>query len=129
MAERVLVCGSRAWGDRRLIHEVLRSFGPGTVVIHGGARGADKLAGIVAKALGFKVEVYPADWKKYGAAAGPIRNVQMIRDGKPTRVVAFFMSSCSCLGTQNMVNRARAAGLPVEEHEEPDHRAQLKVDL
>ena len=32
---------------------------------------------------------YPVDWEKYGKAAGPIRNQQMIDKGKPDLVVAF----------------------------------------
>jgi hypothetical protein len=47
-------------------------------VIHGDCRGADKMCGYVAKKLGYNIVCKPADWKKYGKAAGPIRNKEMI---------------------------------------------------
>jgi hypothetical protein len=58
----VLVCGSRAWADRTAIERRRRRLAAGTVVLHGGARGADRLAGTVAAELGLPVEVMPAQW-------------------------------------------------------------------
>jgi hypothetical protein len=51
-----------------------------------------------------------ADWRKYGAAAGPIRNQRML-EGPPDIVVAFAGGK----GTADMVQRARAAGIAVIE--------------
>ncbi len=47
------------------------------VIISGCASGADAMGQRYAQENGFKVEKYPADWKKYGKGAGPIRNKQM----------------------------------------------------
>jgi hypothetical protein len=63
---RILVCGDRNWHDMSIIERELKKFPPGTVVIHGGAKGADTLGGFVAEKLGFKVLVFPANWKRYG---------------------------------------------------------------
>ena len=52
---------------------------------------------------------FPADWKTHGKAAGPIRNKQMLDEGKPDVVVAFPGGK----GTANMVKLAREAGVPV----------------
>ena len=47
------------------------------IILSGGASGADKIGERYAKENGFKVEKYPAFWKKYGKYAGPMRNKQM----------------------------------------------------
>jgi hypothetical protein len=80
-----------------------------TLIIHGAAKGADTLAGRWAKEFNIPVLVFPADWKKYGRRAGPIRNAQMLSEGKPNLVVAFPGGR----GTANMVGLSQKAGVPV----------------
>lgn len=111
---RVLVCGDRHWSDRGAILDRLRRLPSDTVVIHGAAQGADTIAGEVAVSLGFTVEPYPADWARYGRAAGPIRNAKMLQDGKPDLVIAFHADIPASRGTRNMVNLARKADVPTE---------------
>lgn len=113
---RVLVCGSRHFNDYyKLCNEMdslnLDEHQPITI-IEGGARGADTLAGKYAEECGWELEVYPADWKTYGRRAGPIRNSQMLKEGKPDLVVAFRAPNSR--GTQNMINQAEKAGIPVK---------------
>jgi hypothetical protein len=58
------------------------------------------------------LEPYPADWKRYGNAAGAIRNTQMLVEGKPDIVLAFPTGRLSITkGTKNMVQQARKAGV------------------
>lgn len=114
MAERVLVCGDRDWTCARCIGRLMTSLGLDAVVIEGEARGADRMARIAAIGRGLSVDRYPALWNTYGPAAGPIRNRQMLVDGKPTRIVAFHNDIESSRGTKNMVEQGRRAGLPVE---------------
>ena len=52
---------------------------------------------------------FPADWKTYGRAAGPLRNARMIAEGKPDLVLAFPGGR----GTADMTRKARAAGVEV----------------
>ena len=111
---RVLVCGDRHWTDRGAILDRLKRLPPGTVIIHGAAKGADTIAGEVAVSLGFAVEPYPADWKRYGRAAGPIRNAKMLQDGKPDLVIAFHADIEASKGTKNMLGLARASGIDTE---------------
>jgi hypothetical protein len=80
-------------------------------IISGTARGADTLGERYAEECGWELERYPADWKTYGKRAGPIRNSQMLREGKPDLVVAF--RGPNSRGTQNMIDQARKAGIPV----------------
>jgi hypothetical protein len=113
---RVLVCGSRTWGDGVTVRAVLRgieeTWGIETL-IHGNTEGADAYAAAFAVTEPYEVEAYPADWKKHGKGAGPIRNQQMLDDGKPDQVWAFVDKPLDkSRGTADMVRRARAAGIP-----------------
>lgn len=76
-------------------------------VIHGAARGADSLAGLWAKQRGVPEWAFPAQWDIFGKAAGPMRNKQMLDEGKPTHVLAFPGGS----GTRHMVSIALSAGI------------------
>jgi ABC-type Fe3+-hydroxamate transport system substrate-binding protein len=106
---RVLVCGGRDFSDRELVYETLLDLHP-SVIITGGAEGADRLAYDWACPV-VPTETYKADWTKHGRAAGPIRNQRMLDESKPDVVVAFPGGR----GTADMVRRARAAGVRVME--------------
>jgi hypothetical protein len=106
---KVLICGGRDYYDTERIREALLKVGGITEVIQGGAKGADRTARSVAEQLGIMVREFPADWEKYGKAAGPIRNQQMLNEGKPDLVIAFPGGK----GTQDMINRAKKAGVKV----------------
>lgn len=71
----------------------------------------------MAERIGLKVindgKGFPADWKRYGKAAGPIRNQQMIDEGKPDLVLAFHENINESRGTKDMVARARGIGIKV----------------
>lgn len=54
---------------------------------------------------------FPADWKRYGRGAGPVRNQQMIEEGGADGCIAFPGGR----GTADMVRRAKNAGLDVIE--------------
>lgn len=112
---RLLVCGGRTFDDRERLLTAMNAAVHGCdteiVVIHGGARGADSLAGVIAREVAVKVLVFPADWERNGLRAGPIRNQQMLDEGKPDVVLAMPGGP----GPADMVRRAKAAGLPVIE--------------
>lgn len=110
---RVLICGSRRYRYASVIAHVVKELPSGTVVIHGGAPGADSLADLYAHENGLAREAYPADWEKYGRGAGPVRNKQMLDEGQPTEVIAFVADPTNSPGTANMVLQALARGLPV----------------
>jgi hypothetical protein len=108
MSKRVLVCGGRDYGDAAHMAFILDHMVVG-LLIHGGASGADTLAGEWAKAKGVPVEVYPADWERDGKAAGPIRNLEMLSKGRPELVIAFPGGK----GTAHMRKIAKAHGVQV----------------
>lgn len=107
---RVLVCGSRKWTDRRAIDAAVRALPAGTTIVHGGARGADLLAGGAAVRFGYPVEVFLPDWSA-GRGAGILRNLAML-DTQPDRVLAFQVNGSR--GTQHTIDEARRRGIPVE---------------
>jgi len=125
---RILVCGDRNWTDKKGVFEILdfytHTFGEKAYIIEGFARGADKMAGEWAAARNAPLEEFPADWVKYGRAAGPIRNSQMLREGKPDMVLAFHDDLEKSKGTADMVRRAKGAGLPVRLYY---HELRMKV--
>jgi hypothetical protein len=84
---------------------------PFGVLIHGAAKGADSLADRWARLNGVPVTQYPAKWNEHGRAAGPRRNEQMLKEGKPDLVIAFEGGR----GTAHMVRIAREAGVDVME--------------
>lgn len=108
----ILICGSRGWADGRPIGRMLDdrlAEGPVTV-IHGGARGADALAGQEAARRGVPVMVVPAEWGLHGKAAGVIRNQKMLDEHSVDEVHA-FRSEGKSSGTDDMLRRARRAGI------------------
>lgn len=112
---RVLICGDREWENIRLIldHLKLLHLQCGfDVLIEGEARGADTIARNCGKYIGMTVLRYPANWKKYKLAAGPIRNQQMLDEGKPDLVVAFHNNITESKGTKDMIERTKKAGIP-----------------
>lgn len=108
---RVLVCGSRSWRLPNVIEKRLRELPANAEILHGGARGADTLAAAIALDLGFFVEEYAADWKRYGKRAGMIRNVEML-DSWPDLVLAFWDGSS--MGTAHVIREARRRGIATE---------------
>jgi hypothetical protein len=117
-AVKVLVCGSREvpdlmaawdiWEDRlrRLPHSY-----PAHTVISGGARGADTVAHMVAKKLGYRTKTFRADWNEHGKKAGIVRNLAML-DEEPDLVIAMWDGESR--GTKHTITEARKRGIPVE---------------
>lgn len=110
----VLVCGGRDYDDRDHIFLTLDglqdTYGGIDLVIQGGADGADSIAAMWARTRKVPCLTVYADWDKYGKAAGPMRNTQML-EWEPTLVVAFPGGR----GTANMVEQAKRKGFNVLE--------------
>jgi hypothetical protein len=77
----MLIAGSRTFNNYELLKErcdfYLQNQKGVIHIVSGGARGADALAERYAKEKGYELHVFPADWDRYGKAAGYIRNEQM----------------------------------------------------
>lgn len=110
---RLLVCGGRAYRDRQRVFDVLdaiHTVTPVTLLIEGGALGADTLAHAWATSRKVTCKTVPAYWNEHGRAAGAMRNERMLALG-PDLVIAFPGGT----GTAHMVRIARAAGVEVQE--------------
>ena len=72
--------------------------------------GADRLGEDFAVENNLQINLYPADWKRHGKAAGPIRNRQMAAtaDG----LLAFWDGQSR--GTKSMIEFAKQKGLVVK---------------
>jgi hypothetical protein len=117
----VLICGGREFGQSSaeidagfkqldLAAATLKDHGINvTRIIHGGARGADKVAEKWARSRGFKVEAFYPDWHKFGKSASYRRNEVMLKTGKPSYVIAFPGESA----TNHMVRISKEAGVSV----------------
>ena len=77
---KLIVAGSRtiSWSDYPLIETALKSVDfEITEIVSGGARGVDKMGEHFAKENHIPCKVFPADWERFGKAAGYIRNGEM----------------------------------------------------
>jgi hypothetical protein len=110
---RILVCGDRNYKRMDIIERELKGFPSDTIVIHGEASGADTLGAFVAKRLGMEIIPFPAKWHIYGRGAGPMRNGQMLDEGKPDLILAFHDDIKDSKGTKDMINKGVDAGKKV----------------
>jgi len=118
MTTIVVVTGSRRWSARHELNETLSRWNP-DLVIHGGAAGADALAGRWANEHGVTCIVVPALWGSLGTRAGSVRNIQMLeiaRDlqfqRKASLVLLAFPASDS-IGTKHCMTSAEKMGIVV----------------
>jgi len=77
---RVIIAGSRTIHDYAVVeHAVKESKFDVTEVVCGGASGVDTLGFTWATRHEIPVKMMPADWKRHGRSAGPLRNGEMAR--------------------------------------------------
>ena len=80
------------------------------IFLSGGCAGADRIGELFAAKNGYETNVFPADWERFGRAAGPIRNRKMAQS---CDVVICFWDGKS-RGTKSMISLAKEYGLPVK---------------
>lgn len=119
--KRVIVCGSRSWGDRQLIQDTLADVADelGTcdlTIVHGAAKGADRIAADEAGKHGFLVEAWP--YRQFirppvvSAKQAPLtRNEHMAKLGADL-CVAFWDGRST--GTAHMMSTAERHRIPVK---------------
>jgi hypothetical protein len=109
---RLLVCGDRNWDDYYTLKRAIVKLNP-NIIIEGECKGADIMARKIAEELGIVVIHFPADWEKYGRAAGPIRNAQQLKEGNPDLVLAAHNDIKNSKGTRDMIRRSLKANKAV----------------
>ena len=111
---KIAVTGGRAYADHTTLAAALMVFDPPAhphqpkpVLLVGDATGADAMAVSFARTFKWDLEIFEADWETYGPSAGPRRNAEILT-WHPDVLLAFPGG----LGTANMVEQARRAGIP-----------------
>jgi len=112
--KRILITGSRDWDDYLAVYAALDSVAKSwkteeITVVHGGAKGADTIAGTWTNLRGFQEEIHPADWDKHGRKAGFVRNAEMVDLGADI-CVAFIKNGSK--GATMTAELSEKAGIP-----------------
>ncbi len=111
---RLIVAGSRDFDEYERLSLEMDTYlrnkisTHNVIIVSGNANGADKLGERYAREHGMKLELYPAEWRHYGSAAGPLRNKRMAQDADA--VIVFWDGKSP--GTKDMIQKAKAEGLP-----------------
>lgn len=110
---RVIIAGCRDFFDYDVVRDyadkMLAAIEDDIQIVSGHASGVDKLGERYARERGYDVALYPAEWNKYGAAAGPKRNREMAKNADA--LIAYWDGGSR--GTKNMIEEAKAKGLKV----------------
>lgn len=88
---KFIVCGGRDYADQFKARSVLDAVHAKcgiSLLIEGGANGADRLARDWAFSNGIQVATFHANWDYYKGYAGPLRN-QAMADQRPDGLIAF----------------------------------------
>ena len=114
----IIVCGGRHFENYALLCKTLaENFGNDIEeIVSGHCQGADTLGEKWAKEHDVPCKIFPAEWKRYGKKAGPMRNKQMVDyiDGFSKKAVVAFTSPNS-VGTRNTIALAKRKGISVIE--------------
>lgn len=109
MVVKIVIAGGRDFKDYKLLEERCDYYLQDAVekgytikIVCGCAKGADKLGERYAKARGYEVIYYPANWEKYGKRAGYLRNEEMAIAGDA--LIAFWDNQSR--GTKHMIDLA-----------------------
>src|ERR1700744_6520632 len=82
-----------------------------TTIIAGGGQGIDSTAKQMALEYGLDYREFPAEWEKYGKAAGPIRNKDQAKEGDELLIIWDGESK----GSANMKSEMLLLKKPVHE--------------
>ena len=75
---KTIIAGSRSITDKEVVLRAVKESGFNiTEVVSGKAPGVDTLGEEIAEDMGVPVKPFPANWTKYGPAAGFLRNSEM----------------------------------------------------
>lgn len=111
---RITIGGCRDFDDyevfRKFVDECIAEMNPREeiVILSGHCSGADLMAERYAEEMGYEKEIHSAEWKKYGRAAGPLRNEKMV--DKSNAVIAFWDNHSK--GTASLIGFAKKKGIP-----------------
>lgn len=109
---KVIIAGSRHCESFKVVLDAMNEspfVGKITEIVSGGARGVDTIGENLGVLMGIPVKRFPAEWDKFGRAAGPKRNRQMAEYADALIAVLYPGSR----GTANMIEQAKRLGLKI----------------
>ena len=105
---KVAVIGSRSFNDYKRLKDTLSKIDV-SLLVSGGANGADKLGEQYANENNIPTKIFLPDWEKHGKAAGFLRNTDIINEAE--LVVAFWDQQSN--GTRDSIQKAEKQGKKV----------------
>lgn len=107
---KTIIAGCRNYQNYEVLEKAIKDSGYQiTEIVSGNATGVDLMGERFAHDHGVPLKIFPADWDKYGRAAGPKRNKQMANYAEALIALWDYTSA----GTGNMIKQAREKGLQV----------------
>lgn len=115
MAIKIAIGGCRDFNDREYIFKFLDQYikelrYEEIIIISGHCCGVDAIAEEYAEIKKFKTMIFPAEWDKFGRAAGPARNKKMVEASDI--VIAFWDEKSK--GTKSLISLAKKMGKALE---------------
>ena len=105
----IVACGSRTYTSALAIRDTLTDYVlDRPVIIHGAARGADRLIGFEADDIGLTVKAMPP---RYNDGETPLQRNDRMLDENPDLVLAFWDGKSR--GTLHTISHAVQRGIPV----------------
>ena len=107
---RTIVAGSRTVTEYNLVASAIAEAPWSlSVIISGGAKGVDTLGEAYAHLKEIPLEIFNADWNRFGRAAGHMRNEEMAKNAQA--LIAVWDGESRC--TANMIETAKKYKLKV----------------
>ncbi len=111
---KILISGYRGYTDVDYIKSKILAAIPkdckSITIIHGGCpSGVDLCVSQIAKEMGYQEKEYKANWSKYGLAAGPLRNKEMLTKESPDLVLIFLSQQSK--GTKQMLSLVKKTNI------------------
>lgn len=116
MNYRITIVGCRDYNDYSVFYDFVDNcfrelnLQNGITILSGHCTGVDAMAEKYAVEKGYNLEIYPAEWKKFGKAAGPKRNRIMVE--KCDFVIAFW--DYKSKGTKSLIDYANKFAKPLK---------------
>lgn len=113
----IVLTGGRDYDDAENTKKILRAVGPAATrfLVGDCPTGLDFIAREWLLETGIEHQIFSADWKTHGRAAGPLRNRAMCNAAAPGAILVAFPGG---RGTNDCVYAAKLKGIPVLRLEE-----------
>ncbi len=117
---RIIVAGGRDFDDEEKFFNVMeselkeiRKHHDVIEIVSGHCSGADALGEKFAQKENLLLKTFPAQWNKFGRAAGPMRNAEMCRYAKQDSGMLIAFWDGRSRGTKNIIRKALGCNLKV----------------